>query len=76
MKIDVIKKAEEYLEALPQKKFAGEWIRKNDVRQMLIKFFENEEDNIQILESHLKNQELEIQRLLAEILKLKGDEEE
>tara|TARA_R100001463_G_scaffold53907_2_gene104923 strand:- start:783 stop:1013 length:231 start_codon:yes stop_codon:yes gene_type:complete len=76
MKIDVIKKAEEYLEALPQKKFAGEWIRKNDVRQMLIKFFEKEEDNIQILESHLKNQELEIQRLLAEILKLRGDEEE
>ena len=75
MKIDVIKKAEEYLESLPQKKFAGEWIRKNDVRQMLIKFFEKEEDNIEILEAHLKNQELEIQRLLAEILKLRSEEE-
>mgnify|MGYP003125994535 CR=1 FL=1 len=75
MKIDVIKKAEEYLESLPQKKFAGEWIRKNDVRQMLIQFFEKEEDNIEILEAHLKNQELEIQRLLAENLKLRSEEE-
>ena len=79
MKIDVIKKAEEYLESLPQKKFAGEWIRKNDVRQMLIKFFEKEEDNI---EAHLKNQELEVQRILEEIKTLRtivvlmhGDEE-
>ena len=72
MKIDVIKKAEEYLESLPQKKFAGEWIRKNDVRQMLIQFFEKEEDNIEILEAHLKNQELEVQRLLSESKKYKN----
>ena len=82
MKIDVIKKAEEYLESLPQKKFAGEWIRKNDVRQMLIEFFEKEEDKIEILEAHLKNQELEVQRILEEIKTLRtivvlmhGDEE-
>lgn len=71
MKIDVIKKAEEYLESLPQKKFAGEWIRKNDVRQMLIQFFEKEEDNIETLEAHLKNQELEVQRILEEIKTLR-----
>ena len=38
---------------------------------MLIQFFEKEEDNIETLEAHLKNQELEVQRILEEIKTLR-----